>query len=82
LLPSSIEIAPMETAIGWPGRYLLDCPQLIRVVQVAVFGRSHYHDLDWAARRLQLPGRLVRRWHREGLDLIAAGLRREGVRIF
>ena len=26
LLPSSIEIAHMETAIGWPGRYLLDCP--------------------------------------------------------
>ena len=55
LLPSSIDIARMETAIGWPGRYLLDCPQLIRAVQVAVFGRSHYRDLEWAARRLELP---------------------------
>ncbi len=82
LLPSSIEIAHMETAIGWPGRYLLELPQLLCVVQTATFGRSHGHDLDWSARRLALPGRLVRRWHRDGLDLIAAGLRRENARIF
>ncbi len=82
LLPSSIEIAHMETAIGWPGRYLLDCPQLIRVVQVATFSRARFRHTDWAAERLELPGRLVRRWHRDGLDLIAAGLRREGARIF
>ena len=42
LLPSSIEIAYMETALGWPGRYLLDSPQLISVVQVATFGRARY----------------------------------------
>ena len=82
LLPSSIEIAHMETAIGWPGRYLLGCPQFIRVVQVATLGRARYRDMDWAARRLELPGRLVRRWHRGGVDLIAVGLRRDAVRIF
>ena len=30
--------------------------------------------MDWAAERLELPARLVRHWHRDGLDLIAAGL--------
>jgi len=82
LMPSSIDIARMETAIGWPGRYLLDRPQLIRVVQAVTFGRARYREMEWAAERLELPGRLVRRWHRDGLDLIAAGLRRENARIF
>jgi hypothetical protein len=82
LRPSSVEIAHMEAAIGWPGRYLVELPQLIRIVQVVTLGRSRFRDMDWSARRLNLPGRLVRRWHREGVDLIAAGLRRDAVRIF
>jgi hypothetical protein len=31
---------------------------------------------------LRLPGRVVRRWNGEGLDLIARGLRSDRVRIF
>jgi hypothetical protein len=36
----------------------------------------------YAARKLGLPGRLARRRNCEGLDLIAAGLRRDGVAVF
>jgi hypothetical protein len=35
-----------------------------------------------AARKLGLPARLARRWNCEGLDLIAAGLRRNAVAVF
>ena len=79
--PTSIEIARMEQAIGWPGRYLFHFPQLIRTVQAAAVARASHCDLTWVERRLQLPGRVARRWNREGLDLIAAGLRRERVGI-
>jgi hypothetical protein len=39
-------------------------------------------DITHAARKLRLPGRLARRWNCEGLDLIAAGLRRDAVAVF
>jgi hypothetical protein len=35
-----------------------------------------------AAHKLGLPGRLCRRWYHEGLDVIAAGLIRDEVRVF
>ncbi len=39
-------------------------------------------DTEHAARRLRLPGRVVRKWNTEGLGLIAQGLRTNRVRIF
>jgi hypothetical protein len=39
-------------------------------------------NMEDAAKRLRLPGRLVRRWNGEGLALIARGLIRDRVRIF
>jgi hypothetical protein len=80
--PTSIAIARMEQAIAWPARYLRDLPQLITVVQAATAARARYRSLRWVERQLRLPGRLVRRWHREGLDLIADGLRRDHVPVF
>jgi hypothetical protein len=38
--------------------------------------------MEHAARRLRLPGGLVRRWNAEGLGLIARGLCADRVRIF
>ena len=38
--------------------------------------------LHWVAGNLRLPGRLCRRWNRDGLDMIAAGLRRDVVAVF
>ena len=82
VLPTSIEIARMEIAAIWPGRYLREFPQLITAVQCAAVARARHRDLHWVANNLNLPDRLVRRWNREGLDMIAAGLRRDTVIIF
>jgi hypothetical protein len=61
LSPSSIEITRMEQVIAWPARYLRDVPQLLRTVQLVALSRSRHRDVGWVARRLRLPGRLVRR---------------------
>jgi hypothetical protein len=44
--------------------------------------RARDRDMGYAARRLRLPGHVVRRGNNEGLDLIARGLRSDRVRIF
>jgi hypothetical protein len=72
----------MEQAICWPARYLRSWPQLVHAVQAVAAGRARDRDMEHAARRLRLPGRVVRRWNSEGLDLIARGLRSDRVRIF
>src|SRR5262249_16999028 len=80
--PSSIEITRMETAIVWPARYLDHVPQLLRTVQAVAFLRARNRGIAHAARKLRLPGRLARRWNREGLNLIATGLRPDAVAVF
>jgi hypothetical protein len=82
ITPTSQEVARMETAISWPGRYLGDVPQLLRTVGAVASARARFQDIAAATRKLQLPGRIVRRWNNEGLDLIAAGLRRDEVGVF
>jgi hypothetical protein len=82
VLPTATEIMRMEQAIVWPARYLRELPQLLRVVQTVAVVRMRHGHIEKAARRLGLPGRLARRWNREGLDTIAAGLRRDGVKVF
>jgi hypothetical protein len=53
-----------------------------RAVQAVAAGRARDRDMEHAACRLRLPGRVVRRWNSEGLDLIARGLVGDRVRIF
>jgi hypothetical protein len=72
----------METVIGWPGRYLMARPQLLRCVTRVTFMRSRGKSIDRAARRLRWPGYFVRRCYGDGLDTIANGLRRDEVPIF
>jgi hypothetical protein len=55
---------------------------LLTTVQLVALGRSRYRDVEWAAKKLSLTGRIARRWNRQGLDLIAAGLQREPLPIF
>jgi hypothetical protein len=81
--PSAIEIAHMEAAIAWPARYLREFPQQLRTVGVVALVRSFHKNIEFAARRrLRTPARVVRRWNRESLDLIASGLRRDQVAVF
>jgi hypothetical protein len=82
LRPSSVEIMHMGQAIAWPAHYLCQFPQLVRTVQAVAAGRARDRDMEHAARRLRLPGRVVRKWNGEGLDLIAHGLVGDRVRIF
>ena len=77
IVPSSEEISRMEVAIAWPAHYLGGLPHVLRTVQIAALARSRGHDMSWGVLKLDLSGSLVRRWNREGLDAIAAGLRRE-----
>jgi hypothetical protein len=80
--PSSFEIQHMEAAISWPARYLDDIPQLLRVVGCVAVMKSRDCNMEDAARRLRLPGRLARRWNNEALGLIANGLICAKERIF
>jgi hypothetical protein len=80
--PSSVEIARMEAAIAWPGGFLAYYPQLLVTVQLVAYGRSYYREIDWSARRLHLAPVIVRNWNREGLDIIAGGLRRRRIPVF
>jgi hypothetical protein len=82
VIPSSVQIAHMETAISWPAKYLGEVPQLLRVVGAVAHAKARYREMPWVAQRLKLPHRLVRRWNNEGLDLIAAGLIRDDVEVF
>src|SRR5262249_36409058 len=59
-VPTSIEIMRMEMAISWPGRYLGELPQLLRVVGAVAQVKALFGDIPRAARKLGLPGRLVR----------------------
>jgi hypothetical protein len=81
-IPTSIEISRMEVAISWPARYLGEIPQLLRVVGAVASAKSRGQNIAVAERKLRLPGRVVRRWNNEGLDLIAAGLQRDEVMVF
>jgi hypothetical protein len=80
--PSSEAITRMEAAIAWPARYIGGTPQLVRTVQIVTLARLKGRDLGWAGHRLGVPLRVARRWNRDGLDAIAAGLRRDGVAVF
>jgi hypothetical protein len=80
--PGAVEIAHLEQSICWPAWYLHEFPQLVRAVQAVAVARSRDSDTDGAARRLRLPGHVVRRWNGEGLGLIARGLVTDRVRVF
>jgi len=48
-------------------------------VQLVALWRSREKDLRWIARKLRLGAHTLRARNRAGLDVIAAGLRRDGV---
>jgi hypothetical protein len=52
------------------------------VVGAVTQSKAIYCDIPRAAHKLKLPGRLVRRWNEQGLDLIAEGLIRDSVAVF
>jgi hypothetical protein len=79
--PSAQDVSRMEQAISWPGRYCLSVP-CARIVQRVAFYRSRDVDMHQLARRMKQEAKSLRKRNRVGLDIIAAGLRRDKVRVF
>ena len=78
---SAQQISRMEAAIAWQGRYVTD-RERAKVVQLVALYRARDQDLGYACRKLRVGLRQGRERNREGLDAIAAGLRRDQVRVF
>jgi hypothetical protein len=80
-LPANAEeIARMETVIGWASRYL--DARRARLVQFVAWRRACEWDMERIARKLRRHPAYVRRVNRLGLDLVAAGLRRDATTVF
>ena len=82
LTPSAEQLTRMEAALGWPARYLCHRPLVLRVVGRVAMLRSRGLDMDAISRRLRRSERRLRIVNRDGLDVIANGLRREREAIF
>jgi hypothetical protein len=89
--PRAVEISRMECAIAWPGHYLSSLDReaqrsrdqaWARAVGLVAWHRSGERELEWIAKRLRMAPATVRRRNRTGLDIIAAGLRRDRVAVF
>jgi hypothetical protein len=80
--PTAVEVGNMETAIVWPARYLAARPLIMRVVHRVAAGRARGQEMDVMAQRMRCPPARLRTINRAGLDLIADGLRRDGVAVF
>ncbi len=59
--PTAREIATMEIAIAWPGRYLSKTPQLAKAVGLVALTRSLDRDLEFIAKQLRMAPRTVAR---------------------
>ncbi len=80
LQPTARDVGRMELAIVWPGQYLRD--PILRIVQRVALLRARDLDLSQIARRMKQPATYVRRCNGDGLDAIAAGLRRDRQPVF
>ncbi len=79
--PSAQEISRMEMVISWPGRYISD-RDTARIVQRVALARSRDLDMRHVAWKMRLNPKSLRSSNQHGLDAIAAGLRRDQVRVF
>jgi hypothetical protein len=82
VMPSAQEVGRMEIAIAWPARYLRRRPIVMRVVQRVAVLRAREIETEMIARRLRQSPVRMRRINRLGLDVIALGLRCDGVAVF
>ena len=80
--PTAADVGNMETAIVWPGRYLTARPMIMRVVHRVAAGRARGLELEAIAYRMKRRAAAVRTMNRAGLDVIADGLRHNGVAVF
>jgi hypothetical protein len=79
--PNAQDVTRMEIAMIWPGRYLAD-PVMAKIVQRVALYRSRDQDMQQVSYRMKMGAKILRKRNRVGLDLIASGLRRDGVSVF
>jgi len=81
--PTAQDVSRMEAVIVWPARYLaLRWLSLARTVQSVALLRAREFDLEMIARKLRRGSKELRFANRDGLDLIARGLRQDGALVF
>lgn len=80
--PSSRDVGRMEIVLMWPAKYLTQTVYTARIVQAVAFMRAKDYDSEKIARKLRLGLRHLRIINREGLDLIACGLRKNSEPVF
>ena len=80
--PSAQDVGRMEIVLMWPARYLAEKIAMARIVQAVAYMRAKEYDSEKIARKLRMGPKHLRRINREGLDLIALGLRKHSVRVF
>jgi hypothetical protein len=81
--PTAQDVGRMEIVLMWPAKYLADkSVMMARVVQAVALMRAKDYDSEKIARKLCMGLKHVRRVNREGLDLIACGLRKHSEPVF
>jgi hypothetical protein len=82
LAPSSRDISHSDAAQYWPLKYLNAHPHLAQAVNKVAMARAHGRDLNWVAEKYGGTAWLWRERHDLGCEIIAAGLIKDGVRVF
>lgn len=81
--PTAQDVGRMEIVLMWPAKYLADKSiTMARIVQAVAFMRAKDYDSEKIARKLRMGPKHVRRINRDGLDLIACGLRKHSEPVF
>lgn len=81
--PSAQDVGRMEIVLMWPAKYVAkESAFMAQVVQGVAFMRAKEYDLEKISRKLRLGSKYLRDVNRDGLDMIATGLRRQGEPIF
>lgn len=81
--PSAQDVGRMDIVLMWPANFVAHkSVTMARIVQAVAYMRAKEYDLEKIARKLRLGPRHVRRINRDGLDIIAGGLRRISEPVF
>lgn len=81
--PSSQDVGRMEIVLMWPAKFIAhQSVSMARVVQGVAFMRAKDYEMEKIARKFRMGPKHVRRINREGLDLIACGLRKHSEPVF
>jgi hypothetical protein len=82
IAPSSRDISRCHATQYWPMKYLNAHPHLAGAVNKVAMARAHGHDLNWVVENYGGSAWSWRERHDLGCEIIARGLRKDGVVVF